>query len=113
MRLNLLDEVAESGLRLCVGDLKQANFMKDSDGRLVAVDFGDYAFLPISFFVFALEVWPFSYRVGSLLGYLPNTTNVNAKLLRAASGFLVPFDSNNVGEQIFYGSLRFVFLPGS
>ncbi|KAF9016817.1 hypothetical protein BDZ89DRAFT_1045547 [Hymenopellis radicata] len=54
-RVNFEPELASHSLPLCVSDLVPANFMKDREGKIVAVDFGGYSFLPHSFFVFALN----------------------------------------------------------
>jgi hypothetical protein len=93
-------------MRLCVSDLVLANFMKNREGRIVAVDFGGYSFLPHSF-VFALNhAGPSSLKqyIASILRY-PRSSTVSAMV--SASCALAPFSSNNVGEQIL---LSFSFL---
>jgi len=54
-RVDLVTEVRTYGLGLCQSDLNRNNFMKDSSGRIVALDFGDCCFLPLSFMEFALK----------------------------------------------------------
>lgn len=96
-----VDFKSEVGLLLCVSDLKIVNFMKDGEGRIVAVDFGGYSFLPPSFFALALTHGGFAHRIASsgMLEYpAPPSTNVSA--LESASSALAPFSSNDVGEQI-------------
>ena len=103
------DEVADYGLRLCVSDLKPVNFMKDKDGRIVAVDYGGYSFLPPSFFALALRHGAFAHELAAMLQYPP--CKDNTKALVSASCALAPFSSNNIGEHIFSLSLLFFFLP--
>ena len=105
-----VDFKSEVGLLLCVSDLKIVNFMKDGEGRIVAVDFGGYSFLPPSFFALALTHGGFAHRIASsgMLEYpAPPSTNVSA--LESASSALAPFSSNDVGEQI--SLLSFFPLP--
>jgi hypothetical protein len=81
--------------------------MKDREGRIVAVDFGGYSFLPHSFFVFALKYTGHSslkQYIASILRY-PRSSTVSAMV--SASCALAPFSSNNVGEQI--SLLSFLF----
>ncbi|EDR15387.1 uncharacterized protein LACBIDRAFT_321179 [Laccaria bicolor S238N-H82] len=101
-RVNFRDEVATHGLRLCPSDLKYVNFLKDTDGGIVAVDFAGYSFLPPSFFVFALTQGSLAYRISVILDYLMSSTN--AKGVASASYALVPFHSNKIGELISFFS---------
>ena len=103
-----MTELADYGLRLCVSDLVPVNFMKDRDGRIVAVDFGGYSFLPPSFFAFSLKYGgssSFALHIASMLDY-PPSSHVGAMV--RASCALAPYNSNNVGEQI--SLLSFGFL---
>jgi hypothetical protein len=54
-RVILSTELEENGLCLCPSDMDRNNFLKDSGGRILAVDFGAACFLPVSFFAFALS----------------------------------------------------------
>ncbi|KAG8911170.1 hypothetical protein FRC00_006960, partial [Tulasnella sp. 408] len=92
-RVSFHDELANGGLRLCVSDLKLVNFMKDRDGRIVAVDFGGYSFLPPSFFAFALKQGNFALRLAGMLRYPPST---NVAALVSASCALAPYSSNDI-----------------
>lgn len=103
MRVNLRDEVANYGLRLCASDLKLVNFMKDKDGRIVAVDYGGYSFLPPSFFALALGYGAFAHELSTMLKYPLCKDDTTA--LVTASCALAPFDTNNIGEQISLLSL--------
>ncbi|KAI0309337.1 hypothetical protein OF83DRAFT_1179749 [Amylostereum chailletii] len=96
--VDLTAEVERLGLRLCVSDIVHANFIKDADGKIVAVDFAGYSFLPPSFFAFVLhhESTNFALRVASRLKYTqPELSQLEA--LRAASYALVPFGTNAFG----------------
>lgn len=94
-RVNFRDEVASHGLRLCPSDLKYVNFLKDTEGKIVAVDFGGYSFLPPSFFVFALTQGSLAYRISVILNY--PISSPNAAAVASASYALVPFSSNKIG----------------
>ena len=76
--------------------------MKDRDGRIVAVDFGGYSFLPHSFFAFALQHGGPSRLKQHLIRILryPRSSTVSAMV--GASCALAPYSSNNVGEQISF-----------
>lgn len=52
--LNLVSEVEQYGLRLCPSDMHETNFMVDSNGMIVAIDFGGTSFLPTCFFHYAI-----------------------------------------------------------
>ena len=80
--------------------------MKDGAGEIVAVDFGGYSFLPRSFFIFALERGGPSALKQHLATVLENPKSVTADVLVSASCALVPYSSNNVGEQISLLSFR-------
>lgn len=111
--VRLRDEVANYGLRLCVLDLKLVNFMRDKDGRIVAVDYGGYSFLPPSFFALALRYGTFAHELAAMLQYPP--CQDDTKALVSASCALAPFSSNNIGGRISLLSLLFFpsifFLP--
>ncbi|KAI0085788.1 hypothetical protein BDY19DRAFT_964330 [Irpex rosettiformis] len=91
-----VDFSRERGLCLCVSDLKFANFMKDRDGTIVAVDFGGYSFLPPSFFGHALEDSSLAHTLKYFLE-LPDFPSENLLALMSASFSLVPFGSNKIG----------------
>lgn len=74
--------------------------MKDKENRIVALDFAGYNFLPPSFFAFALnrgDYSGFTHRIAHRVVY-PRSTELEAMM--HASFALVPFSSNNIGEQI-------------
>lgn len=105
-RVSFQSEVEEYGLRLCLSDMNRNNFMKDRWGRIVALDFGDICFLPISFFNFALrEGDDFTQLIARKVKH-PETTQLNAML--TASYSLVPYGRNDIGERI--SLLSFLFL---
>jgi len=85
-------------MRLCVSDLDLSNFMKDRDGRIVAVDFGGYSFLPHSFFALALQYGGPSGLKQHLTKILKYPRSTIALALVSASCALAPHTSNNVGE---------------
>ncbi|KAF9475422.1 hypothetical protein BDN70DRAFT_251276 [Pholiota conissans] len=73
--------------------------MKDEGDRIVAVDFGGYSFLPVSFFAFALTHSPayssFAWDIARMPRYPSAAAEVGA--LASASGAMVPFNTNNIG----------------
>ncbi len=72
--------------------------MKDREGRIVAVDFGGYSFLPPSFFALALRRdGDFAQRISYLIE-VPLSPNLEAT--ESASFALVPYGRNDIGEQI-------------
>ncbi|KDR86117.1 hypothetical protein GALMADRAFT_205301 [Galerina marginata CBS 339.88] len=90
-------ELASHGLRLCPSDLNFANFMKDKENRIIALDFAGYSFLPPSFFAFALKYGHpsvFTHRVASRVVHPPST---ELGPMMSASCGLVPYSSNNIG----------------
>lgn len=62
--VDLLGEVSQHGLCLCPADMNEKNFMIDSNGMIVAIDFGQTSFLPPCFFHYAIAVSnkPFVYH---------------------------------------------------
>ena len=104
--VNFRDEVAKHGLCLCVSDLKLVNFLRDMGGRIVAVDFGGYSFLPPSFFAFALKQGSLAHRIATMPNY-PSSPSPNASALESASYALAPFSSNDIGKQISFVSFLF------
>lgn len=92
----------------------------EGDNRIVAIDFGGYSFLPPSFFAFALRPGAhssFAPHIAKILNY-PQSTEVVA--LVVASGAMVPFGTNNIGQQLdplalfsFLASLPFTMIPRS
>ena len=97
-RVSFSDEVLD-GLRLCPCDINRTNFKKDPQGKIVALDFGATCFLPPSFFAFAMAAAEdvFSRLVARHVKY-PASPNLN--LMLSASYYLVPFGTNNIGEQL-------------
>jgi hypothetical protein len=71
--------------------------MKDREGRIVAVDFGGYSFLPHSFAYALNDGGPsrLKHHIARILRY-PRSSTVSA--MASASCALAPFTSNNVGE---------------
>ena len=107
-RVDFGPEVDDHGLRLCPSDTNRSNFMRDSWGRIVALDFGESCFLPVSFFNFALyEGDNFTRRIARWLKY-PASTHLNAML--AASYAMVPYGTDKIGEHISLLSLPLVPL---
>ncbi|KAK0216865.1 hypothetical protein IW262DRAFT_1276384 [Armillaria fumosa] len=106
-RVTFSHEVDTHGLRLCASDMNRNNFMKDKEGRIVALNFGASCFLPPSFFVFALrEGDDFTQLIANMVDY-PKSTQLGAML--TASRALVPYGSNKIGEHVSLLSL--LFLP--
>lgn len=94
-RVNFGPEVEEHGLRLCPCDMKRTNFMRDSWGRIVALDFGDSCFLPVSFFAFALrEGDDFTQRIAR---WFKLTESTQLDSILTASYALVPYGTNKIG----------------
>lgn len=92
-------EVKAQGMHLCPGDMDKSNFLRDINGNIVAIDFGSTCFLPPSFFSFALLVGgPYTQLLAGLINY-PRSAQLSEML--TAAWALVPYDTNNVGEQIF------------
>ncbi|TFK50790.1 hypothetical protein OE88DRAFT_1735546 [Heliocybe sulcata] len=88
-------EVEKYGLRLCLSDMNQTNFVKDRENKIVALDFGATCFLPVSFFELALHNHdPFTHVLRQLIVH-PTSTQSDASSV--ASGCLVPYDTNNLG----------------
>ncbi|KAF8639004.1 hypothetical protein AX16_010400 [Volvariella volvacea WC 439] len=104
VRVNLVPEVQEQGLRLCLSDTNRENFMVSSeDKKIVAIDFGASCFLPISFFEMALyHPDNFTRRIREFV-IRPRSTQETA--LSQAATSLVKYQSNMVGEYISIVSL--------
>ena len=97
-RVSFNVEVEENGLRLCPSDMDRNNFLKDSGGKIVALDFGATCFLPISFFAFALsEVGDFGQVFVNKIKY-PTPTQLTAMI--EASYCSAPFNNNKLGKPI-------------
>ena len=87
-------------------DMNRSNFMRDSWGRIVALDFGESCFLPLSFFAFALsEGDDFTQLIARRLKH-PASTQLDSML--TASYALVPYGTNEIGEHT--SLLSFLFL---
>ena len=100
----------ELELCLCPSDLNRAKFMKDEGNKIVAIDFGGYSFLPPSLFAFVLNQGDhsgFTQRIARKFVHSPSS---ELAALVNASCALVPFSSNNIGEQI---SLLSFLFPAS
>ena len=105
-RVNFQSEVEDYGLRLCPCDMNRNNFIKDCQGKIVAIDFGATCFLPPSFFDFALrEGDNFTQLIARLVRH-PKSTQLNAMLTVSYS--LVPYGTNDIGEHI--SLLSFLFI---
>src|SRR5258706_14777599 len=92
-------EVKLQGMRLCPSDMDKSNFLRDTDGNIVAIDFGATCFLPPSFFSFALQVGgSYTQLLARVINY-PRSAQLNGML--AAASVLAPYDTNDIGEQIF------------
>ena len=103
-RVNFGPEVDDHGLRLCPN---RPNFMRDSWGRILALNFGEICILPVSFFNFALyEGDNFTQLIARRLKY-PASTQLNAML--TASYAMVPYGTDKVGEHI--SLLSFPLVP--
>jgi hypothetical protein len=85
------------GLVLCPSDPNDSNFMIDDEGRLWAIDFGRTCFLPSSFVSYSLTMSSnaFVQCVARRVNY-PLSANLPA--MRVASGQLVIFNDNALGE---------------
>ncbi|KAF8154869.1 hypothetical protein B0H34DRAFT_541279 [Crassisporium funariophilum] len=93
--VRLMPEFQMCGLRLCLSDMNRANFMKDREGKIVALDFGVTCFLPVSFFELALcNSDSFTQRLRSLI-VCPITSQLDA--LMTARYALVPFGTDKIG----------------
>jgi hypothetical protein len=97
-RVSFKDEVRD-GLRLCPCDINRTNFKKGLEGKVVALDFGATCFLPPSFFAFKMATGEdrFTQLVARHVKY-PASPNLEAML--GASYHLIPFSTNDVGEQL-------------
>ena len=80
--------------------------MKDDWGRIVAFDFGASSFLPVCFIKMALREGDRFTQLVAKHVQLPGSSRLNALL--TAHYALVPFNTNNIGEQI--SLLSFIFL---
>ncbi|KAI0794666.1 hypothetical protein C8Q74DRAFT_1249984 [Fomes fomentarius] len=118
-RVNYTKEVADYGLILCISDIKSVNFMKDGEGRIVAVDFGGYSFLPPSFFALALRRGGgFAHNISCQIEIPPSP---NLAPTESASFALVPRGRNDIGlprelrsrptPGVFYGRIQLVSPP--
>ena len=105
-RVSFGPEVEEHGLRLCPCDMNCSNFKRDSWGRIVALDFGESCFLPLSFFSFALFMGDnFTQLIARQLKH-PESAQLDAML--EASYAMVPFGTDKIGEH--NSLLSFLFL---
>ena len=95
-RVDLQTETADC-LVLCPSDLNASNFMIDKEEKLWAINFGRTCFLPASFMSYSLTSSSdaFVQSVARRVNY-PQSTNLRA--MGAASGRLVVFNDNALGE---------------
>ncbi|KAF6763426.1 hypothetical protein DFP72DRAFT_801144, partial [Ephemerocybe angulata] len=89
-------EVEAYGLRLCLSDMNENNFLKDEQGKIVAIDFEATSFLPICFMEMALSdadgfAWLVSQHVK-----VPKSGHL--KVLQRASYILTPYSRNSIGK---------------
>ncbi|KAF5313761.1 hypothetical protein D9619_013716 [Psilocybe cf. subviscida] len=91
-------EVREQGLRLCPSDLDNSNFLLNTNGTIVAIDFGATCFLPPSFFSFALYVSTRSIFHQLLAREIETAYPRSAQLsnMLDAAYTLVPYGKNNI-----------------
>lgn len=77
--------------------MNRHNFIKDNAGGIVAIDFGATGFLPSSFFAYALR-WGdnFTQLIAKKIKHPPST---QLEAMLTAYCALVPFGTNNIGEQ--------------
>ena len=108
-RVNFRNEVQEYGLRLCPSNMHHSNFMIDGDGKVVALDFGATCFLPVSFFEMALFHHDIFAHLLRPLVVCPTVSLTQVDALLAASGNLIPYGTNDIGECF---SLFSIPLPG-
>ena len=96
LRVDFQTETAD-GLVLCPSDLNASNFMIDNEEKLWAIDFGRTCFLPASFMSYSLASSSdvFMQSIARRINY-PRSTNLRA--MSAASGALVVFNDNAMGE---------------
>ena len=72
----------------CFSDVYPTNFMIDSDGRTVVVDFADGSILPATFALHAVYVNTLGLDISKLVD-IPGANQDNLLILRAASGRMV------------------------
>ena len=100
-RVDFKPEVKAYGLRLCPGDMKCEHFKRDSDGKMVFLDFDVASFLPVSFFRSALDhrrTWDnFSLNLRQRIEFLGSTYS---DAVTSAGYALVLYGKNEAGEHI-------------
>jgi hypothetical protein len=101
-RVSFKDEVLD-GLSLCPCDINRTNFKKGLQGEVVALDFGATCFLPPSFFAFAMAAGEDSFT-RLVARYVKYPASANLEAMLDASYYLVPFGTNNIGEQLSVSS---------
>jgi hypothetical protein len=82
---------------LCPSDPNDCNFMIDREGKLWAIDFGRTCFLPSSFVSYSLTMSSDVF-VGRVARFLKYPRSANLVAMSAASGRLVIFNDNALGE---------------
>ena len=91
-------EVKLQGMCLCPSDMEKLNFLQDTNGNIVTIDFGATCFLPPSFFSFMLQVGrPYTQLLTRVINY-PQSAQLNGML--AATSILVLYNTNDISEQI-------------
>ncbi|KAH9887401.1 hypothetical protein C8Q73DRAFT_657107, partial [Cubamyces lactineus] len=96
LRVDFQSETA-NGLVLCPSDPNDSNFIIDEDGNLWAIDFGRTAFLPPSFVSYSLTSSSDRF-VQSVAALIVCPPSANLPAMRAASGSLVIFNDNTLGQ---------------
>ncbi|KAI5981474.1 hypothetical protein EDD15DRAFT_2183160, partial [Pisolithus albus] len=100
--LDLVSEVQQYGLRLCPSDMHETNFMVDSNGVIVAIDFGGTSFLPTCFFHYAVIMsCSFNCLLASKVVYpkYPSPEKSHVDALDKVR-YLLIIGSNNYGEHV-------------
>lgn len=93
--------MAQYGLRLCLSDMNRNNFMKDGDGRIVAIDFGATTFLPPSFFDHALCHYDgFTRLIRARIVESRQYDAAQLDALLTAGSCLVPYQTNKLGKSL-------------
>jgi hypothetical protein len=86
------------GLVLCPSDPHESNFMIGDEEKLWAIDFGGTCFLPPSFVSYSLTRSS-NVFVKSVAHRVDYPLSANLRAMSAASGRMVVFNDNALGEQ--------------
>ncbi|KAF6757672.1 hypothetical protein DFP72DRAFT_1065464 [Ephemerocybe angulata] len=94
-RLSLKSQIKTYGLSLCPSDMRRKNFLKDREGKIVAINFDCTCFLPISFFEVALYHHDdFTHLIRQRIVY---PTSAQSDTLYKALKTLVQFGTDKLG----------------